>query len=184
MESPKLFMMMLGCKPEGRHTEQHDVFFSVANSLTDLKEEIAAFWPNSGKLHLDAWREVTEVNGYRISIVKKENTITTSKRLFFMNLGGYKPDEFDEFHYKMLVVANDLADAIHQAEDTAFYKHVGFAEAPSHVDDKYGVDVDDTFEILDILPKKIKDAYDITIEFVGDLPEDTIHLGYFELSTI
>jgi len=39
----KLFMLLLGCKPPGRHTEQHDVFFGIARSLRDLVPEIQAF---------------------------------------------------------------------------------------------------------------------------------------------
>jgi hypothetical protein len=29
-------------------------------------------------------------------------------QLFFINLGGYKENEFEEYHYKMLAVANKL----------------------------------------------------------------------------
>ena len=47
----------------------------------------------------------------------------------------------------MLSVGADKAAAIMQAKKTAFYKHTGFVGAPSHVDDKYGVDVDDLHEI-------------------------------------
>jgi hypothetical protein len=31
-----LFMVLIGCKPTGRHTEQHDVFFGIANELREL----------------------------------------------------------------------------------------------------------------------------------------------------
>jgi len=42
----KLFMLMLGCVPPGRHVEQHDVFFAIGESLTQLVPEIKAFGPN------------------------------------------------------------------------------------------------------------------------------------------
>lgn len=47
----KLFMLLLGCKPPGRHTEQHDIFFGIAASLRDLVPEIQAFWPELQKIH-------------------------------------------------------------------------------------------------------------------------------------
>src|SRR6187551_1694382 len=114
MENIKLYMLLLGCKPSGRFTEQHDIFFGAGNSLKELVPAIMAFWPEPPKIHIDAWREVTEVDGYRISLLPKDDTIAEKKngQLFFLNLGGYKENEFEEFHYKMLVVANSKAEAI------------------------------------------------------------------------
>lgn len=186
MEFPKLFMLMLGCTLPGRHTEQHDIFFSIADSVDNLKPEILAFWPEAGqKIHIDAWREVNAVDGYQIRLVPKgTSTTTNTKSLFFMNLGGYRPDEFDEPHYKMLVVAEDQAEAIKQAKKTAFFKHATFPGATSHIDNKYGVDVDDMFEVSDILAPELKSRFDLQIEAAADLPEDEIHLGYLNLSKL
>jgi hypothetical protein len=184
MESPKLFMLLLGCTPPGRYTEQHDVFFTVGSSLKEIKEEIIAFWPEAnGKIHIDAWRQITEVNGYQVKVVSKEEQATTDK-LFFLNLGGYKEGEFDELHYKMLAIADEKAIAIKQAKETAFYKHTGFEGATSHIDDKYGVDVDEVFEIEDILPASIKQHYTLHISPATDLPKDEMHLGYLVLSKL
>lgn len=185
MESYKLFMIMLGCKPAGRHTEQHDVFFTVSKTLKETVPGILDFWPEAKeKIHIDAWREVTEVDGYRIEIVEKSAAEEPLQKLFFINLGGYKQGEFDEPHYKMVVVAPNLADATRQAKESAFYRHTGFSGATSHIDDKYGVDVDDIFEIMEILPKGIKEAYSLRITKAPGLPADDIHLGYFPLGKI
>lgn len=177
-------MLLLGCKPEGRYTEQHDVYFGVGASLKDLLPGIQSFWPGPQKIHIDAWREVTEVNGFRISLVEKEKAHPKPWQLFFINLGGYKKDEFEEFHYKMLVVAADKADAIRQAKASAFYKHTGFKGADSHIDDKYGVDVDDLYEIEEILAPSLKEKYALHIEAVNDLVKDEWHLGYTKLSSL
>jgi len=186
MGSYKLFMIMLGCKPAGRHTEQHDVFFTVSKTLKETVPGILDFWPEAKeKIHMDAWREVTEVDGYRIEIVEKNNSAEEpAQKLFFINLGGYKQGEFDEPHYKMVVVAPNLADATRQAKESAFYRHTGFSGATSHIDDKYGVGVDDIFEIMEILPKGIKEAYSLRITKAPGLPADDIHLGYFPLGKI
>ena len=84
----------------------------------------------------------------------------------------------------MIVAAADKGEAVRQAKDTAFYKHTHFKGADSHIDDKYGVDVDDLFEIADILPAEIKKQYTLLITAATEaLPEDEVHLGYFKLST-
>lgn len=184
---PKLFMIMLGCTPKGRNTEQHDVFFTIANTIAEVKSEVIDFWPEAnGRIHLDAWREVTEVDGFHIEPVSIENPgIQNSNRLFFINLGGYRKNEFDEFHYKLLVIANDKAEAIKKAKETAFYKHTGFNGASAHLDDKYGVDVDELFEIQDVLSDKVKSRFRLIINPVSiGLPKDEIHLGYMQLSKL
>ncbi|MBC8985459.1 DUF1543 domain-containing protein [Pedobacter sp. N36a] len=186
MESPKLFMLMLGCTPPPRRIEQHDMLFSIAPALKDLKQEILDCWPEAGeKIHIDAWREVRAVDGYQIEIVPVGTLKEAQEhKLFFMNLGGYKRNEFDEPHYKLLIVAPNMASAIQQAKQTAFYKHAGFEGATSHIDDKYGVDVDDAFEVVDVLPESIKSNYELKITLKEGLPEDEIHLGYFKLSRL
>ena len=186
MENIKLYMLLLGCKPKGRFTEQHDIFFGAGHSLKELVPDITAFWPEPLKIHIDAWREVTEVDGYHISLLPKENFVAEKKngQLFFLNLGGYKENEFEEFHYKMLVVAKDKTEAINRAKTSVFYKHTGFDGANSHIDDKYGVDVDDIYEIEEILSPAIKEKYMISIEPVVGLEKDDWHLGYTKLSSL
>lgn len=187
MNKNKLYMFLLGCKPKGRNTEQHDVFFTIAKNLKDTINDINAFWPQEGKIHIDAWREVNIVDGCKITLKKRSEITTTNKnqlKLFFLNLGGYKPGEFEEYHYKMLAVAKNKTEAINAAKSTAFYKHTGFKGAVSHIDDKYGIDVDDFYEIKDILPEFIKDKYEIVIEENKRATSDEWHLGYLPLSKI
>jgi hypothetical protein len=186
--TPKLFMVLLGCKPKGRHTEQHDVFFGIGDSLADLKPQIEAFWPDAGTIHIDGYRSVTHVNGYQIDIKANKTINKTSKKLqlFFLNLGGYKPNELEEYHYKMIEVAEEKGEAIAAAKKTAFYKHTGFKGAASHIDDKYGIDVDDVVAIEDILPKNLKKQFSITIKKASskNITEDQLHLGYLKWSKI
>lgn len=188
MQEYKLYMLLLGCKPDGRNTEQHDMFFTISDSLKNTIPAIKNFWPEAkDKIHIDAWREVKHVDGFTIEVVEKEEGKTlpqTSSKLFFINLGGYKQNEFEEFHYKMLAVADDKGVAIKQAKQTAFYKHCGFDGANSHIDDKYGVDVDDLYEITDILPAEMKEKFRLVITTTNNKEEDTINLGYFKLSNL
>lgn len=178
-------MVLLGCKPTGRHTEQHDVFFGIASELRDLIPDFKSFWPEAkGKLHLDGWREVQVVNGYSVQLVPREQALPQTIKLFFINLGGYKPGEFEEFHYKMLVAAPSKAEAVRIAKQTAFFKHTGFQGANAHIDDHYGVDVDDVVEVEEILTPALRAQYALHFSHTPSFAEDELQLGYFKLSLL
>jgi hypothetical protein len=186
MNDLKLYMILLGCKPVGRNTEQHDLFFGIGRSLSDVKNDIIDFWKEAdGKIHIDGWREVMNVDGYAIEVVNKEDKTSSEKeKLFFINLGGYKQNEFEEYHYKLLTVATDKGTAVQKAKQTAFYKHTGFEGAVSHIDDKYGIDVDDIYEIEEILSSHLKEQYSIEITKADNLNEDELHLGYLKIDKL
>jgi hypothetical protein len=187
MQPYRLFMILIGCRPNGRNTEQHDVFFGIAKELRDLVPEIKTFWKGAGIMHLDGWRIVNNVDGYRVSISEtKDEEKSSGAKLFFLNLGGYKENYFEEFHYKMLTVANDKAEAGKNAKQTAFFLHTGFnKDAAAHIDDRFGVDVDDLFEIQDILSDEIKNRFSVIVEKSEHaIKEDEIHLGYFKLDSL
>ena len=183
----KLYMVMIGCTPVGRLTEQHDIFFGIGNSMKELIPDMKSFWPEAkGKIHVDAWREVTVVDNYSISIIpKNEIPEDNPGQLFFINLGGYKENEFEEYHYKILTVASKIGLASKKAKKSTFYKHFGFKGAESHIDDKYGLDVDDIYKVVDVLPEKFKNLYAIKItKSEISLTEDILNIGYFKLSKL
>lgn len=180
-------MVLLGGKPAGRHIEQHDVYFGIGHSIQDLKPQLGAFWPEGQPLHLDGWRKVTRVGEYQISWLPAEAPrMPKSLQLFFINLGGYKPGILEEFHYKMLVVATDKMTAARQAKQSAFFQHTGFGEAVAHIDDRYGVDVDDICTIEEILPASIRSQGQLQITPLTDssTPEDVLWLGYQPLDEL
>ena len=185
MEKQYLYMILVGCKPPGRNTEQHDVFFTIGQSIAGLVPILREFWPVEGKgLHVDAWRRVGFVDGWGVRVVERPAGTAADLRLFFINLGGYKMGEFEEFHYKMLTVAANKEEAIRKAKETAFFKHTGFKGASAHVDDKYGIDVDDIQEIGEMLAPELKERYAIVLEEASDVLEDEITLGYFPLASL
>ena len=185
-EKLKLYMILLGCKPEGRCIEQHDIFFGIGKSLKELIPQMLNFWPEAkGKIHIDAWRAVTTVTNFSIEIVTREAiSETTAEHLFFINLGGYKENEFEEYHYKILTVAENLSTASKNAKATAFYKHCGFKGATAHIDDKYGIDVDDIYNVADILSKQYKEKYSLKLTKNKSTEEDLLHIGYLKLDKI
>jgi hypothetical protein len=177
-------MVIIGCKPLGRFTEQHDVFFGIGNSLRELVPQMNAFWKEAnGNIHVDAWREITTVDNYTVHIAEKDEHSEPSERikLFFINLGGYKKNEFEEYHYKVVTAAKDKGEAIHKSKQAAFYKHCGFRGAESHIDDKYGIDVDDLYEIEDVLPFGIKNKYSINLTLAERVVPDELNVGYLKI---
>lgn len=181
-------MLLLGCKPKGRNTEQHDIFFGIGAHLKDLVDDIVEFWLEAKeKIHIDAWREVNYVDGFKIEITDRLslNGITDRmEKLFFLNLGGYKENDFEEYHYKILQVCSDKGIAVRRAKQSAFYQHTGFEGAVSHIDDRYGIDVDDMYEIADILPQKFKEKYVIVVTENSDEGNDILHPGYLTLEKL
>ncbi|UKT65604.1 DUF1543 domain-containing protein [Pedobacter mucosus] len=183
---PKLFMILLGSKAPKRNVEQHDFFFGIASSLKDLVSSIRAFWPEAGNsIHLDGWREVTHVDGFQIKVVAKETSRPPgTHKLFFINLGGYQSGKLEEQHYTVLSVHQDKAQAIQDAKKTVFFRTNTLKGAGSHIDEKYGVDVDDIYRIEDILSDEFKGKYDILISASAGTDEDIIHLGYFKMDKL
>ena len=178
-------MIMVGCTPKGRLTEQHDIFFGIGTSLQDLVPDMNDFWTEAkGRIHIDAWQKVTFVDSFAIDVISKDEKLSQEEQLFFLNLGGYKEGEFEEYHYKVLVVAKTKAEAIKKAKQTSFYKHCGFKGATSHIDDKYGVDVDDIHNIEEILSDKFKLQYRLKITKTNVISEDEKHIGYLKIDKI
>lgn len=187
----KLYMILLGANPAGRFIEQHDVFFGIGSSLKELVPAMRAFWPESkNTLHIDAWREVTLVDGFRVHVQEKgskekHSVETNSAKLFFLNLGGYREGEFEEFHYKMIVAAETVSEAIKKSKQTAFYQHFGLKGAPSHIDEKFGLDVDDLYKVADILPPHMLENYELVLQPDDESSEpDVLHLQYLQLGKI
>lgn len=176
---------MLGCRPKGRFTEQHDIFFGIGKNLKELIPSIKAFWPEAkGQIHIDAWREVTAVDNFKIEVVAKGTAIESKSQLFFINLGGYKENEFEEYHYKVLAVGDSLSDATKKAKETTFYKHCGFKGATSHIDDKFGIDIDDLFNVKEILTLNLIEQFELQITPTMLFEEDQLHIGYLKIDKI
>ena len=182
----KLYLVLLGSKAARRNVEQHDYFFGIGNSIKDLVPQMKVFWPEAGaSLHVDGWREVTAVEGYRIEVIEKDTESDLSgPQLFFINLGGYLSGKLIEQHHIILSVKDDRAMAIQDAKKTLFYKTNSIKGANSHIDEKYGVDVDEIYKIEEILDPALKSKFRIKITQADALEEDKIELGYFKLDKL
>lgn len=179
---------MLGCRPPGRRTEQHDVFAGIAADLKELVPHIQASWPEAGKIHLDAWREVNWVDGYRVEIRARTPEVVlpeTNLKLWFVNLGGYQPGVFEEFHQKLLVVAASQAEAVQQAKQHPFFKAFHLPpQGAAHIDDKWLLEADEVELLESLLPEQMQAQWRLAlIPDPAHLP-DELHIGYFKLTTL
>ena len=75
-------------------------------------------------------------------------------------------------------------EAIKKAKATSFYKHCGFKGATSHIDDKYGVDVDDIHEIEDILSPQFKEKFQLKISKSEFNQGDVLEIGYVKIEKL
>ena len=191
-----LFMVKIGATPKGRLIEQHDMFFGVADHIHELYPAINERWLEAKDIwHIDAYRQVTRVGDFRIEWLadaqKDKHNLTTANgdlKLFFLNLGGYLPEQFEEYHHKMLVVAPTQALAIKQAKQTEFYQHYQFNDpnmpfdASSHIDDKMTVDVDDIYDVNALLASG--QLCIIPIAKDEKVAEDKQYIGYLSLKKL
>ena len=191
---PTLYMVQLGGRPKGRLIEQHDIFFGVANQLHELIADINSHWPEvKNKWHIDSYRAITKVGDYSIKLLESNEQVENSSdlKLFFINLGGYQQGSFEEFHYKLLIVATSQADAIKQAKQSEFYKTFTFKDratpfnAASHIDDKFEVDVDDIYNVNDLIPNiQLLIEPIVNTENSLETEEDKEYVGYLSIKKL
>ncbi|WP_394123512.1 DUF1543 domain-containing protein [Psychrobacter nivimaris] len=188
-----LYMVQLGGRPKGRLIEQHDIFFGAAYQVSGLIADINEHWPEvKNKWHIDSYRAITKVGSYAIKLIESSEQLkaATDLKLFFINLGGYQQGSFEEFHYKLLIVASSKADAIKQAKKSDFYKQFTFKDetssfnTASHIDDKFAVDIDDIYNVNDLISN-----VQLLIELVVDsdgvhIKEDKEYVGYLSIKNL
>jgi len=190
---PTLFMVQLGGRPKGRLIEQHDIFFGVANQVSELVEDINHHWPEvKNKWHIDSYRAITKVGNHTVKLIESNNQTANDNglKLFFINLGGYQQGSFEEFHHKLLIVAATQAEAIKQAKQSTFYKEFTFKDkdtpfnAASHIDDKFEVDIDDIYNVNDLVSN-----IQILIEPISDIGDSDVikdkeYVGYLSIKNL
>ena len=185
-----LYMVQLGGRPKGRLIEQHDIFFGIANQVSELVDDINHHWPEvKNKWHVDSYRAITQVDDYAIKLVESNHQLESYNdlKLFFINLGGYQQGSFEELHYKMLIVASSQAEAIKQAKQSEFYKQFTFKDtsspfnAASHIDDKFEVDIDDIYNVNDLI-SNVKILIELNPNL--DIKQDKEHVGYLSIKNL
>ena len=192
---PTLFMVQLGGRPKDRLIEQHDIFFGVAGKVNELIDDINNHWPEvNNKWHIDSYRAITKVGNHTVKLIESNNQTANDNglKLFFINLGGYQQGSFEEFHHKLLIVAATQAEAIKQAKQSTFYKEFTFKDkdspfnAASHIDDKFQVDIDDIYNVNDLI-SNVQILIEPMIHNSNELAnadEDKEYVGYLSIKNL
>ncbi|MFM7313143.1 MAG: DUF1543 domain-containing protein [Cyanobium sp.] len=110
-EDPRLFLVVLGGRTASSHIELHDVRFVVGHTIDDTLTELRHQWFGRREgLHLDAFLAVQAVDGWTVRL-GREPSAPRPERLWFVNLGAYRPDSLAELHHFGLVVARSAPAA-------------------------------------------------------------------------
>lgn len=112
--APQLFLVVLGGRVAGAHIELHDVRFVAGATLESTLPALRREWFGRRRgLHIDSYMAVRQVGSFTVEL--RRETFGGAERLWFVNVGGYRPDLLAEEHAFGLVVAPTAAGAKRQA---------------------------------------------------------------------
>ncbi len=122
VEEIYLFLVVLGGRAKKANVELHDVRWVVGSRIEDTFDVLRNDWfGNSEGLHIDSYKKIKHVDGYKINLKNIENRKFKNKKflngnsfknnLWFVNIGGYNPNSMQEKHEFGLVVASSKLEA-------------------------------------------------------------------------
>mgnify|MGYP003346419487 CR=1 FL=1 len=117
-----LFRSVLGGRAKKANIELHDVRWVVGSKIEDTYEVLRRDWFGTSEgLHIDSYKKIKYVDGYKINLKNIENKKSKNNELFdlynpqknlwFVNIGGYDPSSMQEKHEFGLVVASSKLEA-------------------------------------------------------------------------
>lgn len=116
-DEKKLFAVYLGGRADRCNIELHDVVFVVGPTIEETYPLLAKKWfGNLDQFHIDSYLEIKNIDGYKITLSQDSEEESDSKKLYFINLGAYKPGEFTEYHQSAFYVADSAPDAVRRAK--------------------------------------------------------------------
>ena len=123
IQSKFLFLVVLGGRVNKANVELHDVRWVVGSCIEDTFETLRSDWfGNLEGLHIDSYKKINYVDGYKINLKKSEDKIfknnkpSYEKNLWFVNIGGYDPTSMQEKHEFGLLVASSSLEAKNKAK--------------------------------------------------------------------
>ncbi len=139
-----LWKVMLGYKPVGCMIEQHDVAFVVGERISDTIPALKKI-RESESLHVVSYTPIRALEDYEIYVTPTGESVEgaiAGLNLFFFNLGGYKKNDPEKYHKRILKIGRSLADLVEEVRLDSFFFHHRVPESfiQQHVDDKYGID--------------------------------------------
>lgn len=111
---PQLFLVVLGGRAPGAHIELHDVRFVAGPNLEATLPALRSQWFGRRRgLHIDSYMVVRQVGAFAVKLQRE--AFSGTERLWFVNVGGYRPDRLAEDHAFGLVVAPTAEGAKREA---------------------------------------------------------------------
>ena len=122
LENNFLYLVVLGGRAEKANIELHDVRWVVGSKIEDTYDTLRKDWFGSSRgLHIDSYKKIQYIDGYKINLINVENhkiekkqlekKIKPKKNLWFVNIGGYNPTSMQEKHEFGLVIASNKLEA-------------------------------------------------------------------------
>jgi len=106
----RLFAVFIGGGHPRANIELHDMRFVVGESLEATIPQLReAWWGKPGSLHIDAYAELTEVDGWQVEVVQGAAPEEPRRTLWFVNIGGYTPAMFGEQHHYLFLAGDERA---------------------------------------------------------------------------
>ncbi len=116
-----LYLVVIGGRLPKANIELHDVRWVIGSKIEDTFCDLRKGWFGSiDGLHIDSYKKIYSVDGHKIKLKKSQNKKSKinlfkknkdTKKLWFINLGGYDPKSMQEKHEFGLVVASNASDA-------------------------------------------------------------------------
>ncbi|WP_238947574.1 DUF1543 domain-containing protein [Vandammella animalimorsus] len=121
--TPQLFMFYLGGSAGRSNIEVHDVQFVACQRMEDAIPALKAAWfGDPDKVHIDGYQRLNWADGHAIALSREP--AAAQPRLYFVNVGGYLPEQLAEAHAFGLFVAPDAETAKAKAKATLLAGHV------------------------------------------------------------
>lgn len=110
----QLYVFYLGGNAGKSNIEVHDVQFVAATKPEDAWPMLRKAWfGDKDKIHIDGYGTLKWADGYRVSLSATPGNNT--KKLYFVNVGGYRSDNLAELHEFDFFVASSAAEAKEKA---------------------------------------------------------------------
>ena len=141
LESIFLYLVLLGGRAKKANIELHDVRWVIGSKIEDTYDTLRKDWFGSSRgLHIDSYKKIRYIDGYKINLINVENhkiekkqlvkKIKPKKTLWFVNIGGYNPTSMQEKHEFGLVIASNKLEAKNIAKSKWL---IGYKK--KHIDD-------------------------------------------------
>ncbi|MEY3735720.1 MAG: hypothetical protein RLZZ624_779 [Cyanobacteriota bacterium] len=148
-QPPALWLVVLGGRTASSQIELHDVRFVAGRTIEETLPELRRQWFGRREgLHLDSFMAVRAIDGWTVRLGRQPSA-PGPERLWFVNLGAYRPDSLAELHHFGLVVARSP-----QAAKAAARRQWLGGALQLHKDDLWAVDDCLALEQLELLGER------------------------------